>query len=51
MHHHGVTCNFGSAKVCSLAIYETCFSQDKVVWIAATDYYFTTLTFFGPLYS
>ena len=37
--HHGVTFNFGSAKVCSLAIFETCFSYDKDIWIAATDYY------------
>ena len=25
VHHHGVTFNFGSAKVCSTAIFETCF--------------------------
>ena len=31
--HHGVTCNFGSA------IFGTCFSYDKDIWIAATDYY------------
>ena len=37
--HHGVTFNFGSAKVCSPAIFETCFSYDKDIWIAATDYY------------
>ena len=37
--HHGVTFNFGSAKVCSLAIFETCFSYDKDIWIAATDFY------------
>ena len=37
--HHGVTFNFGSAKVCSLVIFETCFSYDKDIWIAATDYY------------
>ena len=35
--HHGV--NFGSAKVCSPAIFETCFSFDKDTWIASTDYY------------
>ena len=35
--HHGMTFNFGSAKVCSL--FETCFSYDKDTWIAATDYY------------
>ena len=36
--HHGVVFNFGSAKVCSPAIFETCFSFDKDIWIAATDY-------------
>ena len=36
---HGVTFNFGSAKACSPVIYETCFSYDKDVWTAATDYY------------
>ena len=35
--HHGVT--FCSAKVCSLAIFETFCSYDKAIWIAATDYY------------
>ena len=35
--HHGVI--FGSAKVCSPAIFETCFSFDKDIGIAATDYY------------
>ena len=39
MHHHGVTFNFGSVKVCSPAIFETCFSYDKDIWSAATDYY------------
>ena len=28
--HHDVTFNFGSAKVCSLAIFETSFSQPKI---------------------
>ena len=37
--HHGVTFNFGSAKVCSPAIFETSFSFDKDLWIAETDYY------------
>ena len=37
--HHGVTLSFGSAKVCSPAIFETCFFEDKDIWIAATDYY------------
>ena len=39
MHHHGVTFNFGSAKVCSPATLETCFSYDKDIWFTATDYY------------
>ena len=37
--HRGVTFNFGPVKVCSLAIFETCFSYDKHIWITATDYY------------
>ena len=37
--HHGVTFNFGSAKACSPAIFETSFSSDKDIWIAANDYY------------
>ena len=41
--HHGVTFNFGSAKVCSPAIFETCFSCDKDIWIAATDCYMVLL--------
>ena len=36
--HHGVTGNFGSTKMCSPAIFETCFSYDEDMWIAATDY-------------
>ena len=41
--HHGVTFSFGSAKLCASAIFDTCFSYDKDIWIAATDYfmYFT----------
>ena len=35
---HGVTFNFGLAKVCSPAIFETAFSYDKDIWTAATDY-------------
>ena len=31
--------SFCSAKVCSPAIFETCFSCDKDIWIAAADYY------------
>ena len=37
--HHGVIFSFGSAKVCSPAIFETCFCFDKDIWIASTDYY------------
>ena len=37
--HHGMTFNFGSAKVCSPAIFKTCFSYDKDIWIAVTDCY------------
>ena len=37
--HHGEIFNFGSAKGCSPVIFETCFSYDKDIWIAATDYY------------
>ena len=35
----GATFNFGTAKVCSPPIFETCFSYTKDIWIAATDYY------------
>ena len=38
MQHHGVTFNFGSAKVYSPDIFEPCFSYDKDISIAATDY-------------
>ena len=34
-----MTFNLGSGKVCSRAIFETPFSYDKDIWIAATDYY------------
>ena len=37
MHYHGVTFNFGSAKVCLPAIFGTYFSSRKDMWIAATD--------------
>ena len=30
---------FCSAKVCSATMFETSFSYDKDVWIAATDYF------------
>ena len=31
--------NLGPAKVCSPAISETYFSDDKDIWIAESDYY------------
>ena len=34
--NHGLSFNFGCAKVCSPAIFETCFPYDKDIWIAAT---------------
>ena len=37
--HRGVTFSFGFVKVCSLAIFETCFFYVKDLWISATDYY------------
>ena len=37
MCNHGMTFNFGSAKVCSPTIFEISFSKD--IWIAATDCY------------
>ena len=37
--YHGVTLNFGPAKLCSPAILETSFSYDKDIWIAATTNY------------
>ena len=37
--HHGVTFSFSSAIMCSPTTFETCFSYDKDIWIAATDYY------------
>ena len=46
--HHGVTFNFGYAKVFSPAIFKTCLSYDKDTWIAATNYYvyfYTTVLF------
>ena len=36
--NHGVIFSFGSAKVCSPAVFETCFFFDKDTWIASTDY-------------
>ena len=50
VHHRGVTFNFGSAKVCSPAISETCFSYDKDILIAATDHYiYFYITMLFPL--
>ena len=37
--HHGATFNFGFAKVYSAAIFQTHFSYNKDIWIAATYYY------------
>ena len=37
--HNCVTFSFDSAKMCSAAIFETCFSYNKDIWIAATEYY------------
>ena len=37
--HHGVSFNFGSANLCSRAIFVTCFSYHKDIWNVATDYY------------
>ena len=50
--HHGVTLSFGSAKVCSSAILESCFPYDKDIWIAETYYcmYFYIIVLF-PLTS
>ena len=39
MQRHGVTFNFGSAKVCSPVIFYIYFPHDKDTWITATDYY------------
>ena len=50
--HPGVNFSFVSAKVCSPAIFKTCFSYDKDVWKAATDYYinFYTIVLFPLTY-
>ena len=37
--HHGVNFNFGCAKVCSPAIFETSFFYDNDIWIAASECY------------
>ena len=38
MHHHDVTFNFGSAKVCSSVIFETYFAYHKDTWVAKADF-------------
>ena len=38
MLNHCVMFNLGSAKVCSLAIFETYFFYQKDIWITGTDY-------------
>ena len=40
MHRHGVTFSFGSAKVCSATIFDTCFSYDKDIWINYCMYFY-----------
>ena len=47
--HHGVTFNFGSAKVCSPKIFQTCFSFNEDIWIAATYYMYFYITALFPL--
>ena len=46
--HHGVTFNFGSANVCSPAIFEAGFSYHKDTWITATGFhtYFKIIVIF-----
>ena len=39
MHHLVLPLALAFTKVCSPAMFETCFSYDKGIWIAATDYY------------
>ena len=34
-----MTFNFDPVKVCSPAIFETCLSYDKDIWIVTIDYY------------
>ena len=43
MQRHGMTFHFGSGKVYAPAIFERCFSCDKDIWIAVTDYFFVLL--------
>ena len=35
--HHGAIFTIGSAKVCSPAIFETCFFYYKDIWIDSND--------------
>ena len=42
--HHGVTFNISPAKMCS-AIFETCFSHNKDICIAATYDYIVVASF------
>ena len=42
MLNHGMTLNLGFVKMCSPAMYETYFSDDKDIWIAVTYYYILT---------
>ena len=45
--HHGMTFNFGPARVCLPAIFETCFYHSKDLWIAATyNMYFYIIVVF-----
>ena len=39
MHHNVFTFSFGCDKLCSPAIFQTYFSCDKALWIAAGDYW------------
>ena len=47
------TVDCGSAKVCSHAIFETCFFYDKAIWIAANDcyiyFYFCAIDSYTPI--
>ena len=45
MQCHGVTFTFGPAKVCSPAIFETCFSYGKYLWIAPINKFYSFIIF------
>ena len=47
--HHGATFNFGSAKVCSPALFDASFSYDKDIWIAAAVYHMHYINVLFPL--